>query len=627
MSFPDDAQRASDHPRRWRRIGAITLAAMLCAGSVALTDPLPGAAATSTRVAIIVGPAGSQTTANRAWADAAAREALKYTANVVKVYTPNATWAKVKAAMTGASVVVYVGRGSGFPSVSSSVLKPATHNGFGLNPVAGRGSSTTRYYGETYIRTVKLAPKAVVLLHRTDYASGWSPSGYAQPSLSVARRRVDNYGAGFLAAGASAVIAEYSTSPAYYVRAIFTQSTSLASVWNGAAAYHGHVTSFTSTRTRSATGRTDPVSSGSGYTRSIVGWPSTRTTSVRTVVSPPTAPPTPTPTPRSTATPPSASLVTPTPTPTPRSTATPPSASPVTPTPTPGAPGCGSSLQAKVDAAPSGGTLDLTGCTYVAGATIGKPLTIVGARVNVPADQRGFIVTASNVTLDRLVITGAQATSYSWNEVGVLTTGSVSGLVVRDSTIRTFGNAGIWVGSSTNSRITGTTIEDAVYAGIMIISAAGGRVDGNVVRRVGVQGASANGNNAYGIALENEGGAVSTDVVVDGNTVADVPTWHGLDTHAGVRISFTNNTVSGAPRALFITSDGSGRKATDITVTGNRFLSPAPATTNLVTVTTYQAVNVSVTGNSASGWGDASFFYDYQGRSTGLVVSGNVISP
>ena len=295
MSFPDDAQRASGHPRRWHRIGAITLAAMLCAGSVALTDPLPGAAATSTRVAIIVGPAGSQTTANRAWADAAAREALKYTANVVKVYTPNATWSKVKAAMTGASVVVYVGRGSGFPSVSSSVLKPATHNGFGLNPVAGRGSSATRYYGETYIRAVKLAPKAVVLLHRTDYASGWSPSGYAQPSLSVARRRVDNYGAGFLAAGASAVIAEYSTSPAYYVRAIFTQSTSLASVWNGAAAYHGHVTSFTSTRTRSATGRTDPISSGAGYTRSIVGWPSTRTSTVRLEPSSP-APSAPTPT-------------------------------------------------------------------------------------------------------------------------------------------------------------------------------------------------------------------------------------------------------------------------------------------------------------------------------------------
>jgi hypothetical protein len=500
-------------------------------------------------------------------------EALRHTTNVVRVYSPNATWPKVKAAMTGASIVVYIGRGSGFPSVGGSTLKPAIHNGFALDPVAGRGSSTTRYYGEAYIRTVKLAPHAVVLLHRADYASGQSPSGYAQPSLSIARRRVDNYGAGFLAAGASAVIAEYSASPAYYVRAVFTQSASLGSVWNGAPAHHGNLSSFSSTTTRGAIGRTDPVSSGSGYTRSIVGWPSTRTSIVRLDPS-----------------------------------------------------ACGTSLQAKVDAAPSGSTLNLTGCTYAAGATIGKPLTIVGARVNVPAGQRGFIVTASNVTLDSLVITGAQATTYSWNEVGVLTTGSISNLVVRSSTISTFGNAGIWVGPSTNSRISGTTIEDAVYAGIMVISASGGRIDGNVVRRVGMQGASANSNNAYGIALSNEGGPVSSDVVVDGNTVENVPTWHGLDTHGGLRISFTNNTVSGAPRALFITTDGSGRKATGITVTGNRFLGPAAAV-DPKAVTTYATIDVTVTGNTAKGWSSATFFHDYQGLSTGLVVSGNTITP
>lgn len=288
---------------------------------------------------------------------------------------------------------------------------------------------------------------------------------------------------------------------------------------------------------------------------------------------------------------------------------------------------CGSSLQAKVDAAPSGGTLNLTGCTYSAGATIKKPLTIIGARVYVPSNQRGFIVTASDVTLDSVVITGPQASTYSWNEVGVLTTGSISDLVVRNSTIRAFGNAGIWVGPSASSRITGNRIEDAVYAGIMVTSANGGRVDGNVVRRIGVKGASANGNNAYGIGVSNEGGAGSADVVVDGNTVETVPTWHGLDTHAGVRISFTNNTVSGAPRALFITSDSYGRNAADITVKGNRFLSPAPVTANLVTVTTYAATRVTVTGNSASGWGSASFFYDYQGLSTGLVVSGNTVTP
>jgi hypothetical protein len=85
--------------------------------------------------------------------------------------------------------------------------------------------------------------------------------------------------------------------------------------------------------------------------------------------------------------------------------------------------------------------------------------------------------------------------------------------------------------------------------------------------------------------------------------------------------------VSGAPRALFITSDSYGRKAADITVTGNRFLSPAPASTNLVTVTTYAVAGATVTGNTASGWGSASFFYDYQGQSTGLVVANNAVTP
>ena len=44
-------------------------------------------------------------------------------------------------------------------------------------------------------------------------------------------------------------------------------------------------------------------------------------------------------------------------------------------------------------------------------------------------------------------------------------------------------------------------------------------------------------------------------------------------------------------------------------------------------MTTYAATRVSVTGNTASGWGRAAFFNDYQGQSTGLVVSGNTVTP
>jgi hypothetical protein len=476
--------------------------------------------------------------------------------------------------MTGAAVVVYIGRGLGYPEPGASSRRPAVHGGFALNPVAGVGDTRKRWYGESYMRTVDLAPRAVVLLHRADYAPGKGRPGAAEPSRSTARRRADNYAAGFLAAGASAVIAEYGMSPVYYVRSIFTRNTTIDRVWRGAPAFNRHVTAVSSSRVGGASVRLDPIRSRSGYTRSLVGWPSTQTSRIRQ--------------------------------------------EPAT---------CGSSLQAKVDAAASGAVLDLTGCTYASGALIQKPLTIVGARVNVPTNQRGFIIMASNVTIDGVIITGPQASTYSWNEVGVLTSGTVSNVVVRNSTIRRFGNAGVWVGPSTNPRVTGNTIEDTVYAGVMIISAAGGKVDGNVIRRVGVKGSEAKGGNAYGIAVSNEGGALSTDVVVDGNVVETVPTWHGLDTHAGVRITFSNNTVSGSPRAMFVTSDSYGRTAASVKVTGNRFLSPLPAITNLATVTAYDVDGITVTGNTSTGWGSASFFHDYLGKSTGIVLSNNTVTP
>ena len=269
----------------------------------------------------------------------------------------------------------------------------------------------------------------------------------------------------------------------------------------------------------------------------------------------PTPAPTPTPTPRPTPTPTPAPTPTPTPRPTPTPTPAPTPTSTPAPTPTPSptpAGSCGSSLQARIDAVPSGATLDLTGCSYSAGAMITKPLTVVGATVRVPTDGRGFIVGASNVTLARLTIIGPQATTYRGNEFGVMTSAAISNLVVRDSTIKTFGNSGMWIANVTNPTITGNTVEDTVYSGIMLVSANGGRVATNTVRRVGVYGSGANDGNAYGIALSTTGGPVSQDVVVDSNTIETVPTWHGLDTHAGLRITFSNNTVSGAPRALFV---------------------------------------------------------------------------
>jgi len=282
--------------RRLLRPFAVLVALALLFGlGAAGPNPTTVSAATGPKVAIIVGPNGSKTAENRDRANAAAAEALRYTSNVVKVYSPSATWARVMSAMSGASIIVYFGRGKGYPSPYSSTLRQSTEDGFGLNPVAGQGNETTRYYGEAYIRQVALAPNALVLLHPAAYAPGASEPGRAGPSLSVARKRVDNYGAGFLAVGAGAVIAETNKYVAvYYIRRVFTADTTVNAIWTAAPTRHGHVSGFVSSRTGGAVGRTDPVHTSSGFTRSVVGRLATLTTSmVRggiAVVAPPPAP-------------------------------------------------------------------------------------------------------------------------------------------------------------------------------------------------------------------------------------------------------------------------------------------------------------------------------------------------
>jgi len=281
--------------RRLLRPFAVLVALALLFGlGAAGPNPTTVSAATAPKVAIIVGPNGTKTAGNRDRANAAAAEALRYTTNVVKVYSPNATWARVMSAISGASIVVYFGRGKGYPSPYSSTLRTSTEDGFGLNPVAGKGNETTRYFGEAYIRQVALAPNALVLLHPLAYAPGASEPGRAGPSLSTARKRVDNYGAGFLAAGAGAVIAETNKYVAvWYIRRVFTQDATLAAIWKAAPTRHGHISGFTSRRTAGAVGRTDPVHTSSGFTRSIVGRLASATTTMVRGGIPVVAPPAP----------------------------------------------------------------------------------------------------------------------------------------------------------------------------------------------------------------------------------------------------------------------------------------------------------------------------------------------
>jgi hypothetical protein len=234
------------------------------AAPAAAAQPVP-------KVALVVGPVGSITPAYRALANEAADAARAGGAEVVKVYSPDATWSAVREALDGASIVVYLGHGNGWPSRYRNSLYPPTQNGFGLNPVGGAGDDRHQYFGEASIEKLRLAPNAVVVFSHLCYASGNTEPGLPEGSVSDAIQRVDNYASGFLRAGAKAVVAEAGLGPAYYVRSLLRGSGSVEQIWRNSPTYNGnHQIVLRSERTSGYTVRLDPERSSSGFRRSLV---------------------------------------------------------------------------------------------------------------------------------------------------------------------------------------------------------------------------------------------------------------------------------------------------------------------------------------------------------------------
>ena len=167
--------------------------------------------------------------------------------------------------------MIYLGHGNGWPSRYRGELYPPTQNGFGLNPVAGSGNDAHQYFGEGRIAAeVKLAKDAIVLLHNLCYASGNTEPGLPVGTIDESRQRVDNYAAGFIKSGASAVVAEAFLSPAWYVRQILSSNRTIERIWRAAPTYHGNTFTFESRRSPGFVAAMDPEQADSGFYRSLV---------------------------------------------------------------------------------------------------------------------------------------------------------------------------------------------------------------------------------------------------------------------------------------------------------------------------------------------------------------------
>ncbi len=206
MQFPMNGdQRASSH--RLVRLSALAVLALTLAFSGLATNPIPTTAATAVKVVIVVGPVEGSTATYISHAKSYAELARSYGAQVTEIYSPRATWTKVRAAAVGANIFIYLGHGNGYPSPYGA-FTALRKNGMGLNATYNHGNSNVKYYGQTLMRTgLDLDRNSVVLLNHLCYASGNSEPGRADPTVSVAKRRADGYATGFLRTGAKAVFA------------------------------------------------------------------------------------------------------------------------------------------------------------------------------------------------------------------------------------------------------------------------------------------------------------------------------------------------------------------------------------------------------------------------------------
>jgi hypothetical protein len=243
------------------------IAAVVAIGGLA-AQPGPAAAA-GKKVVIVVGPAGSNTSDYISNAKKLASQARSYGATVYEIYTPHATWSRVKSLSQGANVFIYLGHGNGSPSPYGAFNK-YSRDGLGLNSCDGCTSHT--YYGEYYVQTyLKFAPDSVVILNRLCYASGNSEWGAGYPTKSVAIQRVDNYGGGFLRTGARAVFAEGINGASFVLSGLFKTNRSMKQIfWSDPASTVTYDFSFASSRNPGKWAIVDP-DGPSHYYKSLIG--------------------------------------------------------------------------------------------------------------------------------------------------------------------------------------------------------------------------------------------------------------------------------------------------------------------------------------------------------------------
>jgi hypothetical protein len=156
------------------------------------------------KAVLVVGPIDppdhDSTNYNIDWANRMAKIMLDNGMRVVKIYWPDSTWENVRAALSGASIVVYKGHGFGIGDMPSDPTEMyGSLNGFclvhPLDPLGARLGTQ-----DMLVTTNRLAENAIAFFYCC-YCAGDSSSDASPVSEALARRRIEAYSSTLLRIG------------------------------------------------------------------------------------------------------------------------------------------------------------------------------------------------------------------------------------------------------------------------------------------------------------------------------------------------------------------------------------------------------------------------------------------
>lgn len=207
---------------------------------------------------------------------------------------------------------------------------------------------------------------------------------------------------------------------------------------------------------------------------------------------------------------------------------------------------------------------------------VSKGITIRGGTYLHQPTVTTFSVTANNVTFEGITVIGPDLTSSTPTASRMIYAGGssstlIDNLAIRRSSFTNCHHTVINMAWCSNFLIEGNSIQNAQYAGIMLISPKVGTVRENTVRNL-VQGGTL--INSYGIAASDSANVESAraeDVLIVNNYVDGVPKWEGIDTHGGKNIKIIGNTIRNClnPVAVLVGNPARALSPIDCVVSDN----------------------------------------------------------